>query len=602
MTIDKNIALTDNILNMDNVLGITHGTKFVAGEDTGIPCVVVEVKQKLSQRALSPDNVIPTMLSDGSTMTDVVVGDECYAQGCCPTTPAAGCPGHTATHGAIKGGTKISNNVSNSYGTLGAIVRDQTTGRLLGLTNAHVATVVSDNQGYDWVTNPSGISDYGDPTKVPVDEATALGRMIHHPASWVAGNKVLGPILRTKPIRFNQAGASTLANYVDASVIDLSTGYSTGMLPCPVPHDSKILGATANTAPIYDFSELNDINTQNVCIKIGTRTGRLPMPPDAEYDSSNGHVTAVIDDVDYSANIRFVSGSTEPEWTASFIHCIRIKLDNYSNASSPGWVFSAAGDSGSCVWIWSASRSRWEVLGLIFAGSGTEASSRSIVCRMDYILKSLNIGEGWTDGGNYLGNTLDEHLSPGQGGTYTTPLSDVSDATSLWDGSITVPSPKNGGSYSKQTMPEMQMHWESTFDTDESWISNTTCYKVAGSVNSTTKLTHQIDGSNISTQPCHSYVVDVSDSTGSNRYTLNGATRPEVHIKPEVAYTLHLGAESMIGGSHPLIIEKFPSGAVDGPFNTPTVTLSATTTEATSSWWRYSCTVHGTGMGNKIFM
>jgi len=107
MPVNKNIAITDNLLQKKNVIGITHGTKIINGIDTGVECVVIEVKDKVSVDTLEPTDLIPELLSDEVTMTDVIVGTEYFAQGCCPTAPAAGCPGHTLQHGAIKGGTQI---------------------------------------------------------------------------------------------------------------------------------------------------------------------------------------------------------------------------------------------------------------------------------------------------------------------------------------------------------------------------------------------------------------------------------------------------------------------------------------------------------------
>jgi hypothetical protein len=602
MTVNKNIAITDNLLQKKNVIGITHGTKIINGIDTGIECVVVEVKEKLPFSDIEDVDLIPGILSDEATMTDVIVGDEAFAHGCCPTAPAAGCPEHTSQHGGIKGGTQISNDATSSWGTLGAIVREPSTGKLLGLTNAHVATVVYDPLGYDWAANPNGVPDYGSPISVPTTQAVAQSRHIHQPTSWATNNTILGPIRRSHPMRFNQQSTSILPNYIDAAIIDLEPARAAYVYPSPIPHDSVILGKYAGTAPIFDFSDIGDLNNQNICIKIGARTGRLPMPPDSEYDPTNGEVTGVIEDPDYSVTVRYKSGTTEPEWTATFLHCIRIKLNNYSASSSPNWRFSDGGDSGSCVWIWVPSRNRWEILGLNFAGSGSEANARSIICRIDYVMKSLEVGEGWTDGGLYGGLDLDNYLHPDNSGTYMSPLSDVETSTGLWDGSISVPCSFYGGTYNRSTLPTMQFNTEPTYVDHDCWTPDAVCYEATGNVRDPAKLTHDLDPGQVSTTACTFYDVSIASYGGSSRFVLNGVPHPEVHIKPEVVYTFNLTNESMNGGPHPFMIQKYPSGVVEGPFNTSTVFLSATTTEATSSWWEYYCPNHGTSMGNKVFM
>tara|TARA_R110000851_G_scaffold52364_9_gene124655 strand:+ start:56 stop:1870 length:1815 start_codon:yes stop_codon:yes gene_type:complete len=603
MTVNKNIAITDNLLQKKNVIGITHGTKIINGIDTGIECVVIEVKEKLPSSDIEDVDLIPSILSDEMTMTDVIVRPQYFALGRCPTAPSAGCPDHTSTHGAIKGGIQIGNGTSS--GTLGAIVRDQATDMLVGLTNAHITGLVYDPQGYDWTANPNGVPDYGFPNEVPTTQSVIQTQIIDHAATW---GQATGHAKQAYPMRFNITNAVVLPNYIDAAVFHLDTALANSKYPSPIPHDSVILGKHVNTAPIFDFTDIDDLNDQNICIKIGARTGRTPMPPDSEYNSANGHVEGVIDDADYATVVNYGPGAAvEDEWTASFIHCIRIKLNNYSSVSSPNWQFSAAGDSGSCVWIWVPGRDRWEILGLVFAGGGSEADHRTVVCRIDYIMKSLLVGEGWIDGGLYNGMSLDNYLYPVFGGTYTSPLSDVADSTGLWDGSISVPCSFYGGTYNRSTLPSMQFETEPTYKdfwnaAGQSWRPGPLCYEATGNVRDPAKITHDLDPVRISNEVCATYDVTIGAHDGNDRFELNGVPHPEIHIKPEVVYTFKLTNESMNGGPHPFIINKYPSGVIEGPFNTTTVFLSATITEATSSWWEYTCLNHGITMGNNIFM
>lgn len=46
------------------VLSVRHGTKFVGGKDTGIPCITVFVVQKKLMAELTPDQVLPTKIDD----------------------------------------------------------------------------------------------------------------------------------------------------------------------------------------------------------------------------------------------------------------------------------------------------------------------------------------------------------------------------------------------------------------------------------------------------------------------------------------------------------------------------------------------------------
>jgi len=59
-----------SLSKLPNVIGIFIGTKWKEGKDTGIPCVTIFVKKKISRSLLSPSDLIPPEIS--GIITDVI--------------------------------------------------------------------------------------------------------------------------------------------------------------------------------------------------------------------------------------------------------------------------------------------------------------------------------------------------------------------------------------------------------------------------------------------------------------------------------------------------------------------------------------------------
>jgi hypothetical protein len=571
--INKSIANTDKIHFKKNVIGVTVGTKIVNGVDTGTDCIVVEVKSKENTSVLSSNDIIPSKLSDG-TITDVIEISEVYALGTCPTNSSA-CSAHGDVNDTLKGGTACGR--SNWVGTLGAIVRDTTDNSLVCLTNAHVTGLVYDAGGYNWDTDSLGLSSKYPSCNTPETSASNYGRMMYQPYYGATGAYDVGLVKKAVPLRFNITGTSVVENFVDASIFKLDAAYASGNLPSPILEDSMVLGRHINTAPLFDFSDIEEIDTTNICVKIGRTTGRTTMRPDPTYVEG---VNGVILDSDYTVNVRYCSGSTETEYTIPFIHTLKIGLSNYDASTTDGWKFSNSGDSGSVCFIWNTSNNRWEILGLVFAGGGSEGSAFSVVCRIDYICKQLGIGENWEDSGTY---TFENYAS----GSYLTVLPDVSASTGVWDGSIRVDKTINHD------------YMKVNYDNNE----QTVCYKLSSG--SYSNLSHNAGGrttfSSSTSGTCRTLDIGWGTYGGNNVFTVNGVSAAELHLERGQVYTFNLDSDVRSGGTHPFQIEKPIAGGTEGPWTTSSVDLSATTTEAVSSWWRYTCQSHGSGMGNKIF-
>ena len=197
------------IMTKPNVVIVYAGTKFKNGVDTGQPCVVVGVKNKVHKSHLSPDDLIPARLSSGSA-TDVVLFPRIKAVGTCVVGATDACPPHGDRYRPLVGGISASAPPPPGFinaGTLGIVVRDSTDGSLVGLTNNHVC-------GIQYDTN------FKTPT---VGHQSVLGTGIMQPSSWEGGteaNDTFGYVKRIIPIKFDFPDFNAL-NTVDCGIADI---------------------------------------------------------------------------------------------------------------------------------------------------------------------------------------------------------------------------------------------------------------------------------------------------------------------------------------------------------------------------------------------
>ncbi len=128
------------ILGKKNVVGVGIGKKVVRGKRTDQDCITVMVSRKIPIQALSSEDVVPREIED--VVTDVVqVGTiRAFAERTDRWRPAPG--------GVSIGHYKI------SAGTLGAVVRDKTTGHKMILSNNHVLANGNDAAQGDEILQP----------------------------------------------------------------------------------------------------------------------------------------------------------------------------------------------------------------------------------------------------------------------------------------------------------------------------------------------------------------------------------------------------------------------------------------------------------------
>jgi len=159
--LDSNIAIVNTtmethqkeLMSLPNVNSVWVGRKRINGKETDIIAVIVTVEKKVPFAKLKAEEIIPLKL--GGVLTDVIeVGEIVVRQD--PRKKWRPAPG-----GVSIGHYKI------SAGTLGAVVRDASTGELLVLSNNHILANSND-------------ADIGDPSfqPAPYDGGTIDAKLI----------------------------------------------------------------------------------------------------------------------------------------------------------------------------------------------------------------------------------------------------------------------------------------------------------------------------------------------------------------------------------------------------------------------------------------
>jgi hypothetical protein len=116
----------DRLLSIPGVINVGVGEKLTNDEETGEIAFLVYVEKKVPVNALDKKHVIPSEIN--GFPVDVVdeKGEILRMEN----------PQHF--HQNVFGGLAVSSAKHNDFGTMGCLVRDRSTGNIMGLTNAHV--------------------------------------------------------------------------------------------------------------------------------------------------------------------------------------------------------------------------------------------------------------------------------------------------------------------------------------------------------------------------------------------------------------------------------------------------------------------------------
>jgi hypothetical protein len=590
------------ILAKQNVVSVGIGYKKVNNLQTDTLCIIVGVTEKKPLDTLLDEDIVPDIYSN--FITDVIeTGSEfkSLAPNCMdiddPDLPS-GCSTHTTgLDSAVKGGMQIGpdSNSPNygSVGTLGAICRDQTDGKLVGLTNSHVLGQVLRTSNFIDNSN-SHLSEFmsaNEVTDIQISQTPGAGQPTF--GRYKRTVEIDAYDLNTFPVVPNTTAGNVRVQTVDAGIIDIDPTSTGNRVVSPIIHSCAAATPLLNSCPVYNFTSTTSDILGKRFIKIGRTTGSTPLE-DNYYD-----IYGVIDTVDVSLYLNHISDppNSSDQIKSVFDDCIKIKMiDNGVDVPAATARPSQPGDSGSCVFIWN--NDRWEVLGLLFAGTEPlnpqTTPAYAIICRIDHVMKALSLGDNW----NFTSST--SHLSAVQPQPQTLSESgidfypDISDpgltgSRYIWDGSISCNSTEE---YIKM------------IDGDGQPI----VYKRRdNSFNDVTTFTHYISSSHIESIP-GSDIRDIEMYVDSSKYYIDSAISRDIYVsklEPGTVYRFILPTSTY--NSHPLkvgtIIDDNNSWINTSVSNSGNNTIISLNIDDIGSYKKiyYFCEQH-TDMGGVIYV
>jgi hypothetical protein len=387
------------------VNGISFGFKTKNNETTNELSFIYNVEKKLPKELINKNNLIPETitLDNKEYKTDVVETSLAHILACYSfqENPNPIVLEHRKKVRPLKGGISITNSAycgyydigSGSsyikpykYGTLGAIVVDNLTNTLVGLTAGHI---VSKDITFGHTRNFNQETYYNiyTPQEIPVYEEDNNGNVVL--SEGLTENKY-NQVL----IQFNESGeyaninssdvigepkryipaypGNTSGNVADAGIFTLKPG-SIG-----IPNSNQQLGLTGTSGLLFANSvEIFDALTgRKNLYSAGRTTG-----PKGEF------CPLVINNLFGLAAVGGYEINGVPNQNLRFQNILGISYLN--NTSFPA----AEGDSGSVIYGEFSGINK--IVGLIFAGSTAGTNNIAYACPMDQIATGLNISP-WT--------------------------------------------------------------------------------------------------------------------------------------------------------------------------------------------------------------
>lgn len=322
------------LLKKKNIIGVGYGYKFTAGKKTDQPCLIVLARRKVPASILSAQDLVPGDI-DG-IITDVRAVGNIVAH-----------KSRTDRWRPAPGGVSIGHYLITA-GTLGAIVRDASTGEPLILSNNHVLANSNDASIGDPILQP-GNADGG---RDPQDRIATLERFIR--------------------LEFDSGDGDGNGNGGICSIAKSSAGV--------LNFFAKIVGSKhrlyarkiAQTANLVDAAVAKPVDDGVIDEDIidigkiqGTKTAALGMSV-RKSGRTTETTTGTIDTLDATVRVGY-----EGSKVATFEHQILT-----SAMSQPG-------DSGSLL----VDGTEKKAVGLLFAGSDTV----TVHCPIETVLSLLNI-------------------------------------------------------------------------------------------------------------------------------------------------------------------------------------------------------------------
>ena len=320
---------TAALMDRPNVVGVGIGQRIVSGVQTEELCLSVLVADKIAIEGLAPEAMVPSQL--GNVPTDVrQIGTVWSRQ--VPTGKFRPAPS-----GVSIGHYQI------SAGTLGAVVRDRSTGDQLILSNNHVLANSNDAQTGDPIIQPGG-----------ADGGTVA-------------NDLFARLERFCVIDFGTETSS------DCGIASSYAGFGNAMASLlGSRHRVTVLQANPQAVNLVDAAVARPINDDDLLTEIlgigeisGTTEGTLGMSI-RKSGRTTGFTTGTITTIEATVSVNYGPGQV-----ATFENQL---------VSTP---MSEGGDSGSVI----VAADSQEAVGLLFAGS----TQSTIFSPIQAVLDCLNV-------------------------------------------------------------------------------------------------------------------------------------------------------------------------------------------------------------------
>lgn len=368
----------DTLLDKQNVVGVAVGYKNATGENTGDVAVVVLVEQKKPLAALTAQDVIPKELE--GMKTDVVEVGYLRAQQTArdryrPVIPAGVTIGHYKV----------------TAGTLGAVVKDRTTGATLLLSNNHVLANSNDSLIGDDILQPAAM----DGGHLPADVVAKLERFVK--LRYTDETSTPPPVVTPPPTPppttppTNPPTTNTGCDIVSlvvtvANALAALLGSSQRVTTTTLAAGSQTAGGIAVPAPVTGTA---------LAVPENRLDAALARPLDASMFSSNIQTIGVVSGTKepvLGMRVRKFGRTTEyTEGNITLINAtVNIAYNTAAGAKTARFVgqtiteaMSQGGDSGSLI----VDATENKAVGLLFAGS----TLATIFTPITVVLSELNI-------------------------------------------------------------------------------------------------------------------------------------------------------------------------------------------------------------------
>lgn len=277
-------AVEDSLLKLPGVTGVDVGYKEVGGKPTGEVAIRVLVAQKKPPKSVPEDQQIPPEIN--GVKTDVIERRFVLHQRNRVRVKDIALQADTTHYASLKGGISIGPcRAVNGYvyaGTLGAVVKDNTTGQTMLLSNFHVMCIDNGWHVGDQMTQPSRVDTGSCPSDVvgtlqrAVLSASVDGAICSVSARTTACEiQEIGAVTGTAAAALNMAvrkrGRTTGLTYgtVDSISLSVKIDYGDGLGERTLTNQIGVKPDPAHNAKFGDHGDSGSVIVNAACEVVG---------------------------------------------------------------------------------------------------------------------------------------------------------------------------------------------------------------------------------------------------------------------------------------------------------------------------------------------